>query len=388
MFAEARDALIGPGFIAVERRTTAADGEKQILGQLFRGGPCTQAELTDILPYSQQSISRMITSLETRALVVRGSPKQSGRRGQPSVTFELNPKYAYSVGVSLMAHGLSVCVTDFTGRMLDSDQIDLPKMDRQSVFQHFNTIKADLLQRTGIDPTEMFGLGVSISGFRVGPSATFNSPRSLEEFSLTDLEALFSTELNLPVWAENDGKAATIAENMTGVGRTISNFAYMYVATGIGGGVIVDGNLLAGVNGNAGELSGILPIDLFEKRPTLEFLRTKLNENGAELQSVHDLIANYDDTWPGISEWIDEVEPTLSLMVSATAAILDTEAIVLGGLMPKALAERLIPKIQFFDINRRSVPREHAKILPAMCPDNATALGASLLPFADKFFAF
>jgi predicted NBD/HSP70 family sugar kinase len=388
VIAEARDALIGPSFIAVEKRTTAADGEKQILGQLFRRGPCTQAELTDLLPYSQQSISRMITSLETRTLVVRGSPKQSGRRGQPSVTFELNSEFAYSLGVSLMAHGLSVCVTDFTGRMLDSEQIDLPSMGRKNVFDRLNALKSDLMNRTGVDVSETFGMGVAVSGFRVGPNATFNSPRSLEEFSLTDLEALFSSEFDLPVWAENDGKAATIAENMTGVGRKISNFAYMYVATGIGGGVIVDGNLLTGVNGNAGELSGILPIDLFETRPTLESLRLKLNASGVDLPSVHDLIASYDDGWPGISEWIEDVEPTLSLMVSATAAVLDTEAIVLGGLMPEPLALRLIPKIQFFDINRRSVPREHAKVLPAKCPENATALGASLLPFEDKFFAF
>lgn len=382
-----RDSLIGHAFFTADRREAVLDSERHLLGQLFRRGAMTQAELTECLPLSQQSISRMASGLETRGLVQRGARKLNGQRGQPSAVLSLNPDYAYSIGISLMADGVSLVLSDFTGTTRAQANPALSSLKKEDVLTAARkTVKA-LSRKAGIDEERIFGAGIATSGFRVGPQSQFNPPPALEDFALIDLEAMFAEALDLPSWADNDGNAAAIGENMRGVGRRLSNFAYFFIATGVGGGVILNGQLLKGVRGNAGEFVGALPIDKYPF-PNLERLRQRVNADGGSFDSVGSLVAHYDDRWPAIDAWIEDVAPSLSLMASATTAILDTDAIVLGGRMPRALAERVIPHIQFFDVNRRSTPREHAAILPAECEGDATAIGASLLPFSEKFFSF
>lgn len=75
-------------------------------------------------------------------------------------------------------------------------------------------------------------------------------------------------------------------------------------------------------------------------------------------------------------------------MVSATSAILDPEYIVFGGLIPIQLTERIIPKLEFFDINRRNIKRGIANIIHAKAPRDAAAHGAAMLPLADKYLVF
>lgn len=380
-----RDARIAPEFFGAEHRHLLGESERLLLGQVFRRGRITQGELTDLLPLSQQSISRMAQALELRGMIRRGERQASGQRGQPSAVLTIAPGYAYTVGASIMADGLSLSLVNFAGETAETIVPKLADLSRASFVAAIRNGIARLLRRAEIDRAQLFGLGVAISGFRV-EGARFNTPASLEELALVDLEAMLADALDLPVWAENDGKAATIGENMNGVGRRIANFAYYFIATGVGGGVIVDGRLLPGARGNAGEFVGVLPIEHYPF-PNLELLRQRLGEHGVVIETVSELVARYDDAWPGIDAWIAQVAPSLSLMASATAAILDTDAIVLGGRIPAPLAERLIPHIRFYDINRRDVRRARAEILPGECAGDATSVGAALLPLVDKFFA-
>jgi predicted NBD/HSP70 family sugar kinase len=391
---------IGADFLTGDRRQLVSESEQLLLGQIFRHRGVTQGELTDFLPLSQQSISRMVQALEARGMIRRTGRQLSGQRGQPSAILALEPDFAFTLGVSIMADAVTVVLADFTGALRASDSPKVCDFSRPGLLRTLRHSIDRLVARADVDARRLFGIGIGISGFRVGPGARFNTPHSLEDLALIDLEQVVGEHLGLPAWVENDGKAATIGENMRGVGQRFSNFAYYYIATGVGGGIIVNGRLLLGSRGNAGEFVGILPIEAHPfpdlpfpdlafpnlAFPNLERLRVHLDAAGVTLASVTELVERYDDQWPGIDAWIAEVTPSLSLMVSATAAILDTDAIVLGGRIPTRLAERLIPHIRFFDINRRSVPREHAVLLPAECPSDPTAAGAAMLPLVAHFF--
>jgi glucokinase len=71
------------------------------------------------------------------------------------------------------------------------------------------------------------------------------------------LKRLLEDALGRPVHVENDANAAALGERRFGAGRGVANLVYLTVSTGIGGGVIVDGTLYRGENGNAGELGHI-----------------------------------------------------------------------------------------------------------------------------------
>ena len=214
----------------------------------------------------------------------------------------------------------------------------------------------------------------------------FNTPTPLSDWAFLDVEQLFSNALDLPVWVENIGNAAAIGESLIGVGRQVRNFAYISVSSGFGGGIVVDGDLMRGSRGNAGEFAGILPFNIYP-HPNLELLRKILVKNGVDLESVYDLVTKFDPEWPGIHEWIVKTRDSWSLVASAISAILDTDLIVLGGRMPRALAEILIPYIEFYSMARWSYTRPVPKVVPAGADGEATCIGAAAVPFKRTFFA-
>ncbi len=94
----------------------------------------------------------------------------------------------------------------------------------------------------------------------------------------------------------------------------------------------------------------------------------------------------FDPAWEGALEWITQVRDSLSLITSAAAALLDPDVIVIGGRIPKALAEMLIPHVEIFDQRRRSEPRPLPQLIVAEAEGDAAAIGAAGLTFHSYFF--
>jgi len=90
--------------------------------------------------------------------------------------------------------------------------------------------------------------------------------------------------------------------------------------------------------------------------------------------------------WPAIERWIERVAPGLSVIASAVVAIVDPQAVVLGGRIPTDLAQRLMPRIAIDNVSRRGRARPQPSIVLAEAPFDAVALGAASLPFKECFF--
>lgn len=98
------------------------------------------------------------------------------------------------------------------------------------------------------------GVGLSVAGFIDGDRARVNLAPNLP-LTGHDLGGRLATRLGLPVWVENDVNAAAWGEFRAGRGApTPSPFVLVMVGTGLGGGVVVDGRLLRGGRGAAGEI--------------------------------------------------------------------------------------------------------------------------------------
>lgn len=365
------------------RNISPTASERDILGLLFRLGPQTQGALADRTGLTQQSVSRLIMGLQQAGRVVVGEKAAAGRRGYPSSAAALNGHYVKSVGLSIRADAVSLCICDFAGAVVAEAFERLPSMTVTDVIAWTRTRLADLI---GPDLPHLVGLGVGITGSFIGVRPGFNTPFSLNEWADRDIEALFAEALGLPTQADNDGNVAALGESLLGVGRWAPSFAYLYIATGVGGGVVLNGEVWRGRHGNAGEFAGGLPPNIYPF-PTLELLRQITARHGLSFDTVSEMVANYDDTWPAIDEWLARVRDSFSIIASNATAILDLDAVVLGGLIPKALAERVIRATELFDQKRRLVPRPVARLVPAEAPGDVTAFGAALMPLQTNFFS-
>lgn len=369
-----------------DRYEQNSDVERAILGLALRRGPLTQIEIAREIDRSQQTVSRLVGRLIQRGSLRQGERVSSGRRGQLSIEVEIAPDYAFSFGVSIMTDAVAVALMDFSGNVLDQRLAVMTLMSHDTVVNEVRRILDELIEQWVADRTHVFGVGVGISGYFMRDTGQVNTPVMLEEWANMNIEEVLADDFGLPVWVENDGNAAAIGESLVGVGRWARNFVYFYIAAGFGGGIILNGEDLRGEFGNAGELAQLLPPRIYP-HPNLELLRQLICKHGTEVSTVAELVENFDPDWPGVDAWIMRVRDSLSLIASASAAILDPEVIVIGGRIPKSLAERIIPHIEIYDQRRRSVSRPLPRVVTAEAEGDSAAIGAAALTFNSYFFS-
>ena len=120
--------------------------------------------------------------------------------------------------------------------------------------------------------------------------------------------------------------------------------------------------------------------------PNLENLRQLQNQRGSDFATVSHMLDHFDPTWSSIDEWLHKTAPALNIAVSAVSAVLDPDVIVLGGQLPTALAERMVPMIAFSSVPRRGYIRPVPLVVPARVVVEPALLGAAALPLRAHFF--
>ncbi|MBO9590481.1 ROK family transcriptional regulator [Devosia sp.] len=379
------ETLIAPRFSRAAEGGVVSPNERALLRLIWRNPGMSRSEITPHIDLTQQSVYRIIDQLAERGIVALGAPKPGVGRGQPSPTLRLDGRHAYSCGISVNTDVIGICLMDLAGRILGEASVPLRE---SSMAEALDLVAEELsgLQRTNaLSPDSFFGIGFAIAGYHVG-GTRYNAPLPLHEWSLIELGPLMAEFFGRPVWVHNGANTGTIAESMFGVGRYIKHFAYLSFNYGFGGGLISDGELLLGGNGNAGEFSGIYDAEESKRRPALQYLIERLNHNGVEVPSISYMRKYFDPNWPGVTEWVEEVTPAYNRMINAIRAVIDPQAIVFGGQVPADLAQMLIAKTHIFDRPRYGVNRPGPKLIVSEISTDASAMGAAVTPFRAAFY--
>lgn len=369
----------------VARRDDISLNERRLLDIVLRDDQVTRADVTRITGLTAQSSLRLTAALEERGLLRSGDRVVKGR-GQPSRYLALVPDALYTIGLSIMSDGMVAVLMNFRCESLREMRAPLAVDGEASIPEQAKRLIDRLLDAA--DPLvreRLFGIGVAVTGYFVGAGRRLNTPHSLDALALVDLEAELARHFDRPVLVENDGNAAAIGENLAGVGRTARTLVYFYFAEGFGGGVVIDGTPWRGAHGNAGEIGGMVPPELMPS-PTLDLLRRHVASAGREFPTLSALLDAFDPAWPGVEKWLAEVAPTLSMIASAAAVLIDPDAIVLGGRIPSSLADLLLPRIRIHNRGRRDMPRPEPRMLATASRFDAAAIGAATLPLKAHFF--
>ncbi|WP_316861201.1 ROK family transcriptional regulator [uncultured Cohaesibacter sp.] len=353
--------------------------ERALLREIWSKPGSSRAELISRLDITQQSVHRIVEHLADREILRLGAPKPASGRGQPSPTLQLNPDWAYSIGISLNTDKVDIVLMDLAGNF-STRRVQIRDKSMASALDEILAAGKALAEERNLSEDKLFGVGFGIAGYLV-EGTKYNAPLPLHEWSLIELGPLLSERFEAPVWTENGANTAAICEAMFGVGRYIKSFAYLSFNFGFGGGIIVDGELLRGGHGNAGEMSGIYDSGENYKRPALEFLLKSLAKHDVPVDSINQLARNFKPDWPGVAEWIDMVTPSHNRIINALSAIIDPQAIVYGGEIPRELAEMLIARAKFFNRPRYGVPRKVPKLIISELASQHPAMGAAMLPF-------
>ena len=151
--------------------------------------------------------------------------------------------------VALLTASLQI-VTKFT-------QPTLPHLGPERATQAITSMMAALDKN---DLKNIEGIGLSVASPLEGDTGLLIDPPNLPGWSGISLSSMISKEAGLPVKIGNDATLAALAEHRVGAGRGYSNMLYYTLSTGIGGGIVLNGELYKGANGFAGEL-GHMTVD-------------------------------------------------------------------------------------------------------------------------------
>lgn len=232
--------------------------EQLLLQQIRQLGSCSRAELARRSGLSKPTVSLALANAE-RSGLVREAGQRTGVPGRSAVLYEVRPEAGYVLGLDIGRQYLRGAVADLAGSVLATlDQRTKATSTSGRITELIGLAEglcADAgLARSAISQTVIGSPGVydpeRDAIILAGELAAWGKPAVLAE-----LRAAFGEQLVV----ENDVDAATLAEQVHGHGREVGTFAFVWIGTGVGMGMVINGNLYRGAHGVAGEIA-FMPI--------------------------------------------------------------------------------------------------------------------------------
>ncbi|MBS3812980.1 ROK family protein [Candidatus Bipolaricaulota bacterium] len=159
----------------------------------------------------------------------------------------------YVIGVDIGATWLRVGLSDVSGNILRKEKREIRTNHSYEVSEQIIEIVDYLFEETGLEIADLRGIGVASAGPMNVNKGELVNPTNIP-LEVVPLSEPLGQRFGVDVELINDGASAVLAEQKFGEGQGYDNLVYITISTGIGGGAIVDGNLLYGKNGNAAEV--------------------------------------------------------------------------------------------------------------------------------------
>jgi predicted NBD/HSP70 family sugar kinase len=209
-----------------------------------------------------------------------------------------------------------------------------------------------------------------------------------------DFGALLAQAVEQPVFKENDGNAAAIAELFFGVGREENDFLYVFIGAALGAGAVIGGESLRGSSGNAADL-GLMPVlpsrldsapptdgrwDILLSRASLNALSRHLHHHGLAVRRNADLEAHVKAGRPEVRAWLDDCVDALVPALRAALAVLDLPAVVIDADIDGGLIADLTQALQAGLRGIAPESRQTPRLLRGTFRADAGAIGAASLP--------
>ena len=345
------EAALREGFRASSQAGLRAHNERLVLSLIRAGGELAKAEIARHSGLSPQTASVIMRVLEADGLVLAGTPRR-GKVGQPSVPMRLNPRGAFSLGLKIGRRTSEMVLMDFVGTVLDSRAIFYRRPLHGQVMD-FAQGAAESLVST-LAPGErarVAGLGVGLPFEIWSWGATNGAPaEELAVWREADIVAELAGRTGQPVTMANDVTAACGAERAFGRGAG-ADFVYFFVGAFIGGGVVMDGQLVEGRVGNAGALGSMpVPAPGGGSRQLIEAASIHLLERMIERSGGDGVeLWRKDCGWDGLGQlldgWLAEAAAGIAHAVVSASAVYDFEAAVIEGSFPPFVRERLVARV-------------------------------------------
>jgi predicted NBD/HSP70 family sugar kinase len=222
-------------------------------------GPLPRVTIAQRIGLSRATVSNIIDELLAEGFVHEGdmlSAAPGGGRRPIQVHFNANA--GCILGVDIGRTHLTFVAADLSGHILAHQSMPFITTQGPDIcIQQLANRLRDFINANDISWDRIIGLSCGSPGTLDGNKRVFVSPPHMPGWNGVDIRGTLEEEFKLPVLLDNDANLGALGESRYGAGRTQKDFIYVKIGTGIGSGIIVNGQIYRGNGGFAGELGHI-----------------------------------------------------------------------------------------------------------------------------------
>jgi len=228
-------------------------GQGQLLRLLRDEGPRSRAELGELAGMARSKLEAELVRLKQVGLVQEGG-KAASRGGRRSTLVELS-SFLHFGGIDLGATSIRVAI--MSAELQVKAQVEEPMEIRRGpepVLGRAGELIEKLARDLGVQLT---GVGVGVPGpvrFRDGMPVSPPIMPGWHEYPVRDLLA---RRFGCPVLVDNDVNVMAVGEHWGGVAKSVDNYLFVKIGTGIGCGIMIRGQVYRGIDGCAGDIGHI-----------------------------------------------------------------------------------------------------------------------------------
>ncbi len=285
----------------------------------------------------------LIVSLFLENGLIRESGFTQGRPGRKAALYELDPNTGFGVGVDLGGSKIACAIADIGGKILADIYEPLnPKGGSTIIAQIIEMINL-VAQKANISTDKIKQISIGTPGI-ISKDGQLSLGANVSNLDGMHLQSILKKLFDVEVDVENDLNLAAVGEYLHGSAKEVLNFALVQLGTGIGAGIFIDGQLVRGSRGAAGEVAflplfgdlndpwavenGLIESVVGTKGITKRYQQLTNSDKPITVKEIFELAQSGHSQANTV---VEEVGKHLGYLCASLKAVTDPELIILGG---------------------------------------------------------
>ena len=382
-----------------------------ILEAIRRQGPLTKTDISKLVRLNIVTVSNYVNDfIQKRLILEKDIDISTG--GRRPILVQLNKEAGYVIGIGFNLFNSIGLLLDLEGNIVCDVKMPRPDERASDLMEHLEAMIQEVLSKSKIEKEKVRKVGIGIAGLLDKDGGSLRWPEKMGEGSgylYVPVRQEIERKFGIPVLLENDATVAAFGEYWLSLDSQLKHLLFMYAGAGLG--IVINGEIYRGANGNAGEYAIQNPVqddkfNCYEGNPcflkkwtadiSMVALAQKALRNGQQSEIIKyagsvdkvDLAAVFKAAKFGdrlAVELVEHAGVRLGVKAAWLINLFNPEIVVIGGGLEEAGA--LLMDAVKKTISGWAFPEmaNACKIIPSRLGENAVALGAASLAIRDAF---
>lgn len=384
---------------------------KVVLNAIRQREPISRRELADLVGLTSSSITNIVSRLLNEGYAVETGSRES-QVGRKPIMLELNSSAGYAIGVELNTSKIICLLADFRAKKVAVRKCETPiHENKDRVIERIADLIDEVIVENKIPREKVMGIGLVSAGPYDRENGIMINPPNFPGWYNVPIKSSIEEITHLPTYFEKETVAAAIAESwFGGADETRSLFAINVYQVGIGGGIIIDGQVYHGFRDGAGDIGHMtvdpegprcscgdygcleslasgLAVERIVKSEIERGYNSLLNTNNSKIESINldSILRAAMDGDSLAKSAIEKAARYLSIAISNIINVYSPEMVVIGGDFANKCPHYVEAAISY--ARRRIYPPygNEVKIVASSLGDEQGALGGVGVVFQDFY---